>query len=396
MLMKAVAVHKAGRIAEAKKIYERILKRRPEDPDALNFLGMLEYQRGEKRRSRALLEKSVCSAPGNPHAWLNLGNVRMAEGDTDEAAAAYEHATGLAPDLWQAWLNRGICLRRLSRFEEAIDCLKKAVNLKPKDDVIYERLGRILYRAGRLEELKSLYRDWVKFNPDNPTARHMLAAATGEAPPERASDEYVRRTFDTFADTFDENLSDLKYRAPQLLVAALERCWRPAPEAGLPDVLDAGVGTGLSGPLLRDKAGRLVGVDLSGAMVEKARQRGLYDELVVAELCGFMRERPGSFDIVQSADTLVYFGALEEALAAAHTCLRPGGLLLFTVERWATDDPQARYCMQVHGRYAHAATYVRSALAASGFRLAELGEEVLRSEIGVDVGGLVAVAVAVR
>jgi predicted TPR repeat methyltransferase len=354
---------------------------------------MLEYQRGEKRRSRALLEKSVCSAPGNPHAWLNLGNVRMAEGDTDEAAAAYEHATGLAPDLWQAWLNRGICLRRLSRFEEAIDCLKKAVNLKPKDDVIYERLGRILYRAGRLEELKSLYRDWVKFNPDNPTARHMLAAATGEAPPERASDEYVRRTFDTFADTFDENLSDLKYRAPQLLVAALERCWRPAPKAGLPDVLDAGVGTGLSGPLLRDKAGRLVGVDLSGGMVEKARQRGLYDELVVAELCGFMRERPGSFDIVQSADTLVYFGALEEVLAAAHTCLRPGGLLLFTVERWATDDPQARYCMQVHGRYAHAATYVRSALAACGFRLAELGEDVLRSEIGVDVGGLVAVAV---
>ena len=393
MLMKAVAVHKAGRIAEAKKIYERILKRRPEDPDALNFLGMLEYQRGEKRRSRALLEKSVCSAPGNPHAWLNLGNVRMAEGDTDEAAAAYEHATRLAPDLWQAWLNRGICLRRLSRFEEAIDCLKKAVNLKPKDDVIYERLGRILYRSGRLEELKSLYRDWVKFNPDNPTARHMLAAATGEAPPERASDEYVRRTFDTFADTFDENLSDLKYRAPQLLVAALERCWRPAPEAGRPDVLDAGVGTGLSGPLLRDKAGRLVGVDLSGAMVEKARQRGLYDELVVAELCGFMRGRPGSFDVVLSADTLVYFGALEEALAAAHTCLRPGGLLLFTVERWATDDPQARYCMQVHGRYAHATAYVRSALAASGFRLAELGEDVLRSEIGVDVRGLVAAAV---
>jgi Flp pilus assembly protein TadD len=66
MLMKAVAVHKAGRIAEAKKIYERILKRRPEDPDALNFLGMLEYQRGEKRRSRALLEKSVGSAPDNP------------------------------------------------------------------------------------------------------------------------------------------------------------------------------------------------------------------------------------------------------------------------------------------------------------------------------------------
>jgi predicted TPR repeat methyltransferase len=49
--------------------------------------------------------------------------------------------------------------------------------------------------------------------------------------------------------------------------------------------------------------------------------------------------------------------------------------------------------MQVHGRYAHAGTYVRSALAASGFQLVELREEVLRSEIGVDVGGLVAAAI---
>ena len=119
----------------------------------------------------------------------------------------------------------------------------------------------------------------------------------------------------------------------------------------------------------------------------------LYDELVVGELCEFMRRNREAFDVVLSADTLCYFGALEEALAAAHVCLRPGGLLLFTVERWTTPDPEARYCMQVHGRYAHAASYVRSALAASGFRVVELREEVLRSEIGADVGGLVAAAV---
>jgi predicted TPR repeat methyltransferase len=68
-----------------------------------------------------------------------------------------------------------------------------------------------------------------------------------------------------------------------------------------------------------------------------------------------------------SADTLVYFGALEEALAAARTCLRPGGLLVFTVERWDTSGADARFIMGPHGRYMHAATYVEAALAGELF-----------------------------
>jgi predicted TPR repeat methyltransferase len=53
-------------------------------------------------------------------------------------------------------------------------------------------------------------------------------------------------------------------------------------------------------------------------VLEKARVRGTYDELVAMELCGFMRSRPAAFDVVLSADTLVYFAALEQALEAAH------------------------------------------------------------------------------
>ncbi len=75
MLLKAIAAHQAGRIAEAKAMYERILRRRANDPDALNFLGMLVFQQGNQARGVALLQRSVKNAPGNPHAWLNLGNM---------------------------------------------------------------------------------------------------------------------------------------------------------------------------------------------------------------------------------------------------------------------------------------------------------------------------------
>lgn len=392
MLLKAMATHRAGRIAEAREMYQRILRRRPRDPDALNFLGMLEYRDGEAALGIELLRKSVRSAPQNPHAWQNLGNMLVQAGDPEGAAEAYERVTGLAPDMWQAWYSRGTCLRRLRRFEEAVECLKTAISLKPDHDAAYERLGLILYRAGKTRELAELYADWVRYNPDNPTARHMYAAAVGDAVPDRASDDYVRVTFDAFADSFDDDLQELGYRAPQLLADALARHRGPAGDGARLQVLDAGAGTGLCGPLLRPHAATLVGVDLSPAMLAKARARDLYDELVVMELGAFLASRPAAFDVVVSADTLCYFGALDEVLCAAGRCLRPGGLLAFTVERWDTTDPEARFHMAPHGRYMHAGPYVARALREAGLLQRELTADVLRKELGVDVPGLVVVA----
>lgn len=392
MLAKAMATHQAGRIAEAKAMYERILRRRPHDPDVLNFLGMLEYHRGEQALGIRLLQKSLKSAPDNPHAWMNLGNMLLGTGDAEGGVQAYERVTTLAPGMWQGWFNRATCLRRLRRLEEAVECLKTAISLKPDHDQAYEKLGMILYRAGKTRELAELYADWVKYNPDNPTARHMYAAAAGQAVPDRASDEYVRSTFDGFADTFDENLQELGYRAPQLLADALERYLGPPAPGDALEILDAGAGTGLCGPLLRARARRLVGVDLSTGMLEKARARRVYDQLVAAELGEYMRGQAATFDVVLSADTLVYFGALEDVLSAAAGCLRPGGLLLFTVEHWETDGTDARFTMGPHGRYLHTETYVGGALVAAGLLRREIAPAVLRSELGTDVRGMVVVA----
>ena len=56
-----------------------------------------------------------------------------------------------------------------------------------------------------------------------------------------------------------------------------------------PRCIDLGCGTGLMGPLLRGHVGHLSGVDLSSGMVDKARQRGCYDDLAVGELAGHLQ-----------------------------------------------------------------------------------------------------------
>jgi predicted TPR repeat methyltransferase len=389
LLLSAIELHKGGRLAEAEVRYRRVLRKRPDDGDALNFLGMLRFHRGDPGAARELLHRSVQVLPDNANAWVNFGNVLLAHDDADGAKAAFVKATELAPAMPSAWFNLGVCLGRSKQSQEAASCLHKALQLEPGHAPAYEALARLLYTLGNLPEATEVYREWLAHHPDDPVARHMLAAVSGENPPPRAEDGFVTRTFDHFAATFDDNLKGLGYRAPDLLASRLGRLM---PATGSLEVLDAGCGTGLCAPLLRPFARTLVGVDLSGGMVEKARERGGYDELVVAELCAFMRARSQRYDVVLSADTLCYFGALEEPLAAAHTTLRPGGWLLFTLERLDARAAEERHRLQPHGRYAHGQAYVEAAMQAAGFGELTIETGTLRRERGSDVTGLVVAA----
>lgn len=388
-LQRAIEAHKGGRFAEAEATYRRVLRTRPNDPDALNFLGMLNGQTGRPAEAAELLRRAVDADPQNPHARVNLGNVLVVLERFEEARAAFTRATELAPDLPKAWFNLGVCLGRCNRPLEAASALHRALKLEPGHLPAYESLGFLLHRLGNYTEAAEVYREWLKQDPESAVARHMLAATSGEAAPPRAADEYVRQVFDDFAATFDENLASLGYRAPQLLA---DRLRREMGGQASRDILDAGCGTGLCGPLLRPLARRLVGVDLSDGMVERARARGTYDELAVGELSAFMRARPSAFDVIVSADTLVYFGPLEEPFAAARQCLRPGGILTFTVERLEADAVQHSYRLETHGRYSHGEAYVRRAAADAGFEPVSVEAGVLRRERGSEVRGLIVLA----
>jgi predicted TPR repeat methyltransferase len=131
----------------------------------------------------------------------------------------------------------------------------------------------------------------------------------------------------------------------------------------------------------------LVGVDLSAGMLAQAREKGIYDALVQAELSGFLRDNVGAFDLIVSADTLVYFGTLDEVFGRVAAALRPNGLLVCTLERLSIDGDMG-HRLEMHGRYSHAESYVHRVLAGAGLR-AEIAHAELRLEAATPVAGLV-------
>ena len=151
------------------------------------------------------------------------------------------------------------------------------------------------------------------------------------------------------------------------------------------DVLDAGCGTGLCGPLVASYARRLVGVDLSAGMLAHAKEKNVYDELLKTELTAYLRDNLGAFDLIVSGDALVYFGDLKDVVTAA-AALRPNGLFVFTLEHAIGGRADFDYRLGLHGR--HTRAYVEQLLASSGLQ-PEIAQTELRMEAGVPVIGLV-------
>ncbi|HEY0837714.1 MAG TPA: tetratricopeptide repeat protein [Azospirillum sp.] len=377
-----------GRLQEAEAAFRRALEARTPFPEALNNLGNVLI--AQQRFDEALDVFRQVLAAGLPDArvYYNIGSTLKWTGDLDGGARHLRCAMALAPDFTDAHNNYGNNRSDSGELEAAVFAYRRALRLDPQSRLAHENLGRALYLMhgnGAVEAAARYAGEWLDEYPDNALASHLGAALAGKATETRASDGFVRQTFDLFAPAFEQTLAGLGYRAPELLAAAVraEGVGRGA------TILDAGCGTGLCGPLLRPLARRLVGVDLSPGMLGRAYGRGLYDELCEAELGAFLAGRPEAFDLIIAADVLCYFGALDTVLAAAARALRPGGLLAFTVE---TMDGGSDYRVNPHGRYTHAADYVRRTLGDAGLDTRGLVPETLRHEGSQPVAGLVVTA----
>lgn len=405
-LRNAIAAHNAGRLTEAEVGYRRALRKRPTDAGALYGLGLLYFHQGSMDAAIQHVSRSLVFAPANGRAWNTLGSMYMSTGLTDEAKQAYGRAASVVPGMSEAWYNLGICHRNSGDIDKALQCLRTAASCDAPYPQSYEALASLLYQQSRGAEAAEVYQQWLAREPDNAKARHMAAAtknATSDEPILRASESYVREHFDAAAASFDRNLAQLEYRVPELVSAALAQAGSrggvqqaavAAAATATPTfgaVLDAGCGTGLCGPLLRPQCRRLVGADLSPKMLDRARERGCYDELAAAEIGEYMRSSVEGFDAIVCADTLVYFGALDDPFASVRSALRAAGVLIFTVEALEASSG-ADHKLTSTGRYAHSEDYLRRSLSHAGFELEKITREVLRQERASPVQGFLAVA----
>ena len=374
------ALHHLGRHDDALAAYERTLTLTPEVAEAWlgrgNALGTL------KRFNEALTayERALTLRPDFPEAWLGRGNALCDLKRHDDALAAFDRALALDPKLATAWLGRGNVFYDRKRFVDALAAYHQAVALDPGMAGAWVGRGDALRILKRAPEAIAAYRQALALGADADTIRFYLAGLGEEPSPATSPARFVTNLFDMYADNFEHDLvENLKYHSPDVLADTIKQY---APSNTL-DTLDLGCGTGLMGNLLRPISRTLTGVDLSTNMLEKARQRQIYDQLVCCDLIQFLQTQDQLFDLAVATDVFIYVGDLSPVFPAVRGSLREGGLFCFSVE--ATDE--ADFVLRSTLRYAHSIGYLEKLAEQHRFAVEIIEPQVIRRGDEADIDG---------
>lgn len=271
--------------------------------------------------------------------------------------------------------------------EAAVALLTETLSQAPGFIAGWFLLGEASEMTSNRESAVKAFRRVLAFDPSDRLGAGVRLARLGERKPLRAmSPAYVRNLFDQYAGRFDlELVGTLGYNAPALLRAALDR--GAGSDQRYARVLDLGCGTGLMGETVRDRAGELIGVDLSPNMIEAAKRKNIYERLTVGDLTECLAAETVPFDLILAADVFVYLPDLNPIFKAASEKLTASGLIAFTVETHNGEGAILRDTL----RFAHGEPHLRTAAGSAGLEVLKLEKVSTRREKNVPVEGLLAV-----
>jgi predicted TPR repeat methyltransferase len=375
---------------EAIASLEKALQLAPGYPDALYNYGQAAYLLGKYDDALGAYGRTLELQPGHTAALLGAAEVLKLKGMHDQAANCYQSAINAAPKLTTAYIGYATLLQKQNKHTEAIQMLSRALEVDPECVDALHYSGASMKELGNIDAAAQFFSRALDINPELVQSRHMLAAIGLAEVPEKADARYVAELFDEYANKFDDHLVvGLEYRQPSELKELLAPLLGDA-EPQL-DVLDLGCGTGLCAPLFKPWSRSLTGVDLSRKMVAKAKERGLYDKLIVGDLVEPLSAEEGGYDLILATDVFVYLGKLDDVVRHCSQSMRQGGILAFSVELLQEGDPD--YILHSGGRYAHTRSYIERLVDSSPLSIHAVRETVQRKEKGEDVKAIIFVLV---
>lgn len=365
---------------KAQNIYETILLEDASHTEAQHSLATIHAANKNYDLAISGFMQVLKIMPNHQEAMHNLASVYYHLRKYKKALDYWLKQMEVKPDR-HTYYNIGSCYIALQQHLEAEPYLLKACQENPEDVNSIINLASIYIKTENWNEVVKLYKHALKIEPENESIKYVLSALeqSGEHF-KKAPKAYVKDLFDQYANSFESHLlKNLKYSAH---VKISEIINEHIDHSKKYKFLDLGCGTGLCGNECKTWASKLVGVDLSTAMLVEAKKRSIYDELHEEEIEKYL-ESSETFDIIVGADVFPYIGDILHTIELCYKILSKSGLLAFTLEE--TNAPNI-YNLAESGRYQHNTELLREKLK-KDWEILEYGSVTTRTQNHAPVSG---------
>ena len=369
-----------GRRSDGIELSKKTISLSPNDDEAHSNLGVMFQEEDRLEEAEASLINAISLNPKNPKNHYNLGVTLKKLDRLKDAQLSYEKAISFEPNYFIAYNNLGDIFRSLGKLEEAKLNFKKAISIHPDYAEAHFNLGVVLVDMDKLEEAVLHFKKAISLKPHYSKAKHMLAAITGKTT-SKAPQEYVESLFDNYALRFESSLvSNLEYKIPKILTEIIIEYSKTN---SLGSIIDLGCGTGLFGQEIKKFCDSIIGIDLSKRMLDQAKKKNIYNELIKEDIVTYLSNNYFDFDYFVSLDVFIYIGDLSNIFKLIKSRNKKSGKLAFSVENYDGES----FLLERSGRYSHSRTYIENLSKKFDYRISYFKKLDLRKEKNKYISG---------
>ncbi|EED36474.1 sulfotransferase [Luminiphilus syltensis NOR5-1B] len=174
-LAEAERLKARGAGGEAEAILRRLVRRNPDNAEALRQLATMASEHFQYADAAALLTRAVEASPRFARGWLDLARAYLDLGDYNAALESSERVVALYPEAADAHVVLANSQSQANLHEEAINSYSNALDIAPHHDGAFSGLAHQLKTLGRQDEAIATHRRAIAANPKNAEAYWNLA-----------------------------------------------------------------------------------------------------------------------------------------------------------------------------------------------------------------------------
>lgn len=200
LLSFALRLYEEKKFQDSKSIFQQILIKEPNNFNALNLLGLVEFELKNFKIAKRLIEKAIKLKPDSENFLLNLGVINKSMGFFESAILNYKKAININNKFYKAYFNlgniyfelkkfdlalqnfntiiednkgdfvalnnRGNVYKEIKKFSKAIDDYKKSISINPFFAITYYNLGNVYFDLRKYNEAILLYDKSINLDPN--------------------------------------------------------------------------------------------------------------------------------------------------------------------------------------------------------------------------------------